>query len=891
MKKHLLVTTTYLLVSFLIVSSTLQAQHPLILNDTLNIGYRLQERKDKTGAIEKVRSADFIKGDITSPIQCLQGQVAGVTISKTGGDPNSSYAVHVRGSSEFNASTQPFYIIDGIPGANPSILSPDDIESVSVLKDAASAAIYGVSASNGVIILTTKRRNSRSTDTVGGTIKPFFDVELNSRFSIEKNAKKLDMLTSDELRNFAAVDTSFRDGGANTDWQKEIYKTRFSYRNSISISAGNKHGSILGSFSNNHMNGTMEGTSRNQTTGHLNALYTAWHNRINVSCSLLGSMDKNDYEQYGGWGTEDIIYQTLSRNPTDPVYDANGRYYESSRVFNYENPLKVINEITNNGDSRHFTGGLTMGIEPVKGLTGNINLGYTRDDNKYNYSRPSGFYISPDPLFERTYEEYSEQKFIEILATYSTSIKKRHKLDVLAGYSWQQEVLNYDTTYGSSWEERATRIGIFGRAQYNFDHRYYLSASVRRDGNSKFGADHKWGLFPAVSVGWNMANEKFLKSVKWIDQIKLRVGYGITGNDKAGNNHDGLFFPGLGNAPGITGVSSVFHRYQYDVLDLKWEETSELNGGLDFAFLHQRISGSFDVYSKQTKDILYNVPQPVPPNLSSWLYTNSATFSGKGIEFTLRILAVEKTNFSWRTCLTAAHNQTKVVSLGNNNYGSMVKYGYLSGRGIVGTDYYVTGLIPGEEVGAFYLPKYIDLYQGQFVYAGTNGKYTTNVTQAQRYVVGSPSPKVELGWSNDLRFFKRWDLAFSFRCWIGNKIYNATRMFLDSPGNLPSLNTLNSALDWYDQGRVSGAGMADFYAEDASFMKLDMVTLNYSFNLSQVRWIKELTVSMTANNLLTITGYSGTDPEMALGGFSYGIDQYNVYSKSRSFTLGLKALF
>jgi iron complex outermembrane receptor protein len=904
MKKHLLpaITRFIIVLTFSLGAFTLEAQTTSGngisegIHDSLMIGYRTQERQDKTGAIDKVKSKEFIKGDITSPIQSLQGKVAGVTVSKTGGDPNSSYSVRIRGASTFDAGTQPFYVIDGIPNANPSMLSPDDIESMTILKDASSCAIYGVSGSDGVIIITTKRRNMAPDTAEGGSRKPFFNVELNAQFTSEKNSKKLDMLSAGQLREFSAqhfADSShlLRDGGGNTDWQDELYKTRFSTRNRVSISAGNKHGSLLGSFSRNDMNGIMEGTGRHQTTGHLNGIYQAWQDRLTISCSLLGSIDKNDYQQYNGWGSEDVIYQALSRNPTDPVYDASRAYYNSSRVFNYENPLKVINQITNDGDSKHFTGGLNMGLRIVKGLVGTVNVGFTHDDLNYSYSRPAGFYLPSDNSFDKTYEQLSEQKLLEVTATYSTIIHKQHTIDVLGGYSWQQEVLKYDTTYGSPWEERATRIGLFGRAQYNFDHRYYLTASIRRDGNSKFGTSHKWGIFPALSAGWNIANEKFLKSVKWLDQVKLRVGYGVTGNDKFKNNHDALYFPGLATAPDITGVSSVTHKFFYDNYDLKWEETSEINAGLDYAFLHQRISGSIDVYSKQTKDILMNVPQPVPPNNSPYLYANSASFSGKGIEFTLRVLAVDKSNFSWNIALTVAHHQTKVVSLGYNGYGSMIKSGYLSGRGVVGDDYYVSGLIPGEEVGAFYLPKYAGLYQGSFIYEKINGGYTSNISQAQRYVVGSPSPKVELGWSNDLKLFKRWDLAFSFRCWIGNKIYNATRMFLDSPGNLPSLNTLNSALDWYDQGRLSGPELADFYVEDASFLKLDMVSLNYSFNLSNVKWIKDLNIFVTANNLLTITGYKGTDPEMALGGFSAGIDQYNVYPKSRSFTLGLKALF
>jgi iron complex outermembrane receptor protein len=879
-----------------------------MLHDQVEIGYGSQEKMDKTGAVDKVTSSDLNTGDLTSPIQSLQGKIAGVTVSKTGGDPNSSFAVHVRGSVTFDPNTQPFYVIDGIPNANPTLLSPDDIESVSVLKDASSAAIYGVSGANGVIIITTKNRNVAST-TEGGTQKPFLDVEFNSQFSMEKAAKKLDLMTASQMRDYAGVllakariinpditlDSVFHDGGASTDWQKQIYRTRYSTRNRISISTGNKHGSLLASFSRNDMNGTMEGTARHQTTGHLNGFYNAWKDRLTIGLSLMGSVENNEYQQYNGWGEEDVLYQAYSRNPTDPVYDANGSDYNNySRVFQYVNPQSIIDQIKNTGKSGHFIGGLNAGVKIVKGLTACINAGFSHDDIHYHYYRPAGFYMSSDHADEHTYTQQNEQKMLEVTGKYSASLNDLHNIDVLAGYSWQEEFLKYEElnfNVQSSWPEISKRIGMFARAQYNFDLRYFISASLRRDGNSKFGKDNQWGFFPAVSLGWNIANEKFLKSVKWLDQVKLRVGYGVTGNDKLGNTHDDLYYPGLGDGPGITGVSAGYHDYQYDKYNLKWEETTEVNAGLDFALLHQRVSGSLEVYTRQKRDILMEVYLPVPPNPTPYLYTNSMGFSGKGIEFTLRVLAMDRKAFSWSSFLTVAHNRTILESWDANTVSPVTKYGYISGRGIVGDEQYVTGLIPGEEVGAFYLPRYAKLSNGEFVYIRKNGGYTINITDAERYVVGSPSPKVELGWTNEIKLFKRWDLAFSFRCWLGNKIYNATRMFFDSPDYLPSLNTLTSATDWAEQGRLSGPEIADFYAEDASFLKLDRVTLSYDFDLSKLKWIKQLNLFFTANNVLTITGYKGIDPESNLCGFASGIDQYNVYTPSRSFTLGLKALF
>jgi iron complex outermembrane receptor protein len=394
-------------------------------------------------------------------------------------------------------------------------------------------------------------------------------------------------------------------------------------------------------------------------------------------------------------------------------------------------------------------------------------------------------------------------------------------------------------------------------------------------------------------VGWSIEKEKFMRSVKWLDQLKLRASYGISGNDKIGDYHSlALWVPSGRTINPETGQNVITYSPAWNPNpDLKWEQTAEVNIGLDFAFLNQKISGSLEVYSKKTTDLLGQYSVAVPPNLATTTFANSGSLSNKGIELYLQAYLLNMKNFAWKSTLTVAHNQTKILDLGSYINGSVRHEGFVSGRGTVGDEYYVTGIMAGQDIGAFYLPTYVGLLNGLFVYKSTTGGFTTDVSKAERTVIANPAPKVELGWSNSLTVFKRWTLDFSFRAWLGNHMYNATRMFFDDPNLLPSLNAVPSALDWAAQGRISSASIADLYVENASFLKLDFISLSYDFNVSKIKWISKFNLFFAANNVLTITGYKGVDPETNITGLAFGIDQYNVYPKTRSYTVGLKATF
>jgi iron complex outermembrane receptor protein len=663
----------------------------------------------------------------------------------------------------------------------------------------------------------------------------------------------------------------------------------------------------------------MKGTSKDITTARISVNQKAINDRLTLAGNLMAAFEKNDYENYDGWDKDDIIYQAISRNPTDPVYDSAGNYYQANREFNYENPIAIIDNVTNNRNAKKILGALKADFEIIDGLVASVNLGYIHDDNTTNYFRPANLYASADNGYGKKQYSSNTQKLIEITGLYSKNFNERHNLNALLGYSWQEDVYsgfysqggdaqsNYagpdnlavlnEVNWGSigSWKGQWNLIGFFGRVQYNYKSRYFISASLRRDGSSKFGENNKWGWFPTAAIGWSLDQEKWLSDVKWLNQLKLRASYGISGNQEIGEYRSMVLWQPTGVATNPeTGKQVVTFGPAWNANpDLKWEETTEYNVGVDFAVFNSRLSGSIEVYYKITDDLLGEYTVPVPPNLANKTFANSGSMSNKGIELYLQAYPVTTAKFSWKTALTVSRNKTKILDLGTYfEEGQVRKEGYISGRGMVGDEFYVTGIMEGGEIGAFYLPTYVALSDsGAFIYKSITGGYTTDLSKAQRTVIATATPKFEIGWSNLLTLGKHWALDFAMRAWIGNHVYNATQMFFDVPGNMPNLNGMPEAIDWHNQGRTSSASLAEFYVEDASFLKLDYISLSYDFNVAKIKWLKKLSLFVSANNVFTITGYSGVDPETTVNGLSYGIDQYNVYPKTRAYTAGVKVTF
>ena len=885
-----------------------------VLDEVIVIGYGVQKKEDKTGAVSSVKSEELNAGNLIAPLQALQGKVAGVSVTKKGGDPNDSFSVRIRGASGFQSNTQPLYVIDGVPGADPNMLAPEDILAYDILKDAASTAIYGSRGANGVVIITT-RKGGLDNAKPGMLVN---EVNFSLQGSMDNVLKKVDLLTADEIRDFYGDRPGFIDGGGSTDWQDEIYRTGFSHSANLSFSGGNSQSHYTAALTNSKWDGVMEGTGKKQNVFRMNIAHSALDDRLRFTANWVGSFQDFDRENYDGWDKDDIIYQALQRNPTDPVYDDDGSYYQSNREFNYENPIAIINEVENTRNQKDFLGNFRTDFTVIDGLDLGLSLSMTDGRANNQYFRPSNLYATQDlGAGEQRYEHWS-QKLLEATATYAKTFHATHNINLLGGYSWQENVYDgffakgldaqsdhigssnlgifNDVKYGDigSWKGKSNLIGFFARAQYNFSQKYYASASIRRDGSSKFGSNNKWGWFPTAAIGWNMQNEAFLKNVHWLDQLKLRLSYGVSGNQEIGEYRSLVVYQVSGTAINPeTGQQVISFEPAWNANpDLKWEETSEINFGIDFAFLNSRISGTFEIYHKKTNDLLGEYAVPVPPNLAQRTYANSGELQNDGVELYVQGYVISNSKWNYKMGLNLAHNRTLINDLGSySDVGSNFRQeGYISGRGLVGTELYVIGMQEGERIGAFYLPTFVALSEdGKFVYESTTGGYTTDLAYAKRTIVGYATPDLEIGWSNFITFRKNWHLDFSFRAMIGNEVYNATEMFFDDPGLLQSLNASPSALEWYAKGRTSAASLADIYVENASFVRLDYISLSYDFKFGPKQKVfRSLSVYLASNNLFTITGYSGIDPETTIDGLGFGIDQYNVYPKTRTFTLGIK---
>jgi iron complex outermembrane receptor protein len=615
-----------------------------------------------------------------------------------------------------------------------------------------------------------------------------------------------------------------------------------------------------------------------------------------------------------------VLYQAFQRNPTDPVYNEDNDFYETQRDFNYYNPVALIEQIQNTRDAKRFLGNLKADFAITKDLVAGVNLGYIRDDSESFYFEPSSVRGGTTAGYgKREYTNF-ESKILETTLNYSKSFGGNN-VEAVVGYSFQEDrndglgaqgreplsdfVQSYniktfnDVTVGDiwSWYETNRLISFFGRAVYNYNNKYYATATIRRDGSSRFGANQKWGWFPSGSLAWNLQQEDFLKDVDILSMLKVRAGFGLSGNQEIGNYHS----IGIVNIDGTTvnfetGEDAVrFSQAYNDNPDLKWEENAEVNIGIDFGFNRNKIAGSIEYYYKSTYDLLAEYSVPVPPNISSLTWANAGNILNQGIELNVDYFAVSNTNFTWKTSFVFARNKQKVVSLSGEGFewteGDQ-KEGWLSGRGLVGDQNWTQLIEEDYELGTFYMPEYAGLSQdGKFLFWTAAGGVTRNVEDAERRVVGTALPDFEAGWSNYFTFFKNFDANVTIRGVYGNDILNVTRMVFENPTILPTLNTLTSVLDEIDRGLTDAPKVNSYYLEDGSFIRLDNISIGYNVNTQESEWVKKLRVYISSNNLYTLTGYSGIDPETSYDGQSFGLDMYNVYPKTRTLTFGVNITF
>ena len=887
------------------------------LNEVVVVGYGTMRRKDVTSSITTVNAKDLDKGVYTDPAQMLQGKVAGLVISSTG-DPNGSSSITLRGSSSLREgeAMQPYYVIDGIPGMDISMVAPDDIESIDVLRDATATAIYGSKAANGVIIITTKKGAEGKTN-----------VSYNGYVAFDNALKTLDMASAAELRASGEV---VEDEGANTDWQDEVLRTGVSHNHNLSISGGNKQTKYIASLNYIDHDGVIRGTEMNRVNGRALITTKVLKDRLTLSAGINAMRGVHKGVPVGQRG-ESVLDAMNYYSPTNPVRNEDGSWFKSDIGSQNYNPLSMINEDSNEFEWRRMQYIGKASLDIIDGLVLNANYSYNSKQKVYSYYNSSLSQLPYGGTKGKAHRDtrLGHDQTFETYLNYDLTLAKVHKLSLMAGYSWEERVNNdgfgvsvynfyndqlgfKNLAYGnfingmsdvdSGVEEIVRNISFYGRANYSYDGKYLLQATVRRDGSSVFGANNRWGTFPSVSAAWNIAEESFMKDGIF-DQLKLRAGYGVSGNALGFGAYSAYTLFGLNSGSSFTynGVTySKIEATQNGNKDLKWETTKMFNVGVDFAFLDSRLSGSIEFYSKKTSDLIwsYDVSTNIYP--VGYMNANVGDITNTGIELTINAVPVKTKDFTWQTTVNLAHNKNKVDKLSNKKFSVDYKDWGDPNIGGISSNGEVERIKEGESLGTFWTYEWAGYNEhGQstyYVHDATTGERTGEVTttpeKKDKTKVGCALPKVTYGWNNTLTY-KKWALTAFFQGNIGNKIMNATRAHYSNKALLSAgKNVLADALkDKYFTSDNTYYYPSDRYLENGSFFRLSTLSLAYTFdNLDG--WLKSVQVYGTAKNVFTITGYKGLDPDINLGGLEPGLDKRETfYPHTRSFILGVKVNF
>ncbi|MBR0275279.1 MAG: SusC/RagA family TonB-linked outer membrane protein [Prevotella sp.] len=914
-----------------------------LLEEVVVVGYGTMRRKDVTSSITTVQAKDLNQGVFADPASMLQGKVAGLTVT-TSGDPNGTPSITLRGASSLrDGAMQPYYVIDGIPGVDISMVAPDDIESIDVLRDASATAIYGSKAANGVIIITTKSGQEGKTN-----------VSYNGYVAFDKVLKTLDMATAADLRN--GLIGAEQDGGSDTDWQKEVLRTGISHNHNVSISGGNSHTKYMGSINYMNRQGTVEGTGMNRVNARTLLTSKILKDRLEISVGLnamQGRFNGVPMSQSNGTNAgKSVLDAMYYYSPTNPVRNADGSWYESYIGSANYNPMSMINEDSNRQEWKRIQYIAKASLKLFEGLVWNANYSYDSGQNVYSWYQTHQTQM--DKGFDgRAHREtfMRHNQTFETYGNFDVTFAKLHKLGLMAGYSWEERysgdgfgatTYNFYNDATSFWNlrngnsingveditgatpETIRNISFYGRLNYSFASRYMLQATIRRDGSSVFGKDHRWGTFPSASIAWNIAEEGFMKNQNVFDQLKIRVGYGVSGNAMGFGAYDAITRYGVNGAAfdyilpdGTTYSMHSIGAANNGNPDLKWESTAMLNVGLDFAFLGGRINGSIEYYNKKTSDLIHSYAVSTNIYPLNWIRANVGDITNKGIEFTLNATPVKSRNFQWQTTINLSHNKNTVNKLSNSQFAvdfiepgeSETNIGGVA-SGLGG----VQRIVEGEPLGTFWSLKHAGYDEnGNSVFyvqdldkhkdgdgnvqAGTyqdaNGNWVTSDPKYEdRTKIGSAQPKLVYGWNNTFNY-KNWNLTAFIQGTIGNKIMNATRAHLSYRGHLAGgKNVLAEAAHnptWLADDNAHYP--SDMYLENGSYLRLASLSLGYTFrNLGG--WAESLQLYATANNLLTITGYKGIDPEVSLGGIAPGIDMREVfYPHNRTFMFGMKINF
>ena len=875
-----------------------------LLDELVVVGYGEQRRREITGSVTNVTSENFNQGVTRDAADLLQGKVAGLQITTPSGDVTDGTRIRLRGVSTLQNDQGPFIVIDGVPGGDLQTVAPQDIESISVLKDASSAAIYGSRSAGGVILITTKR---------GSGVKP--RVSYDGYVAVSQIANKPDLLTAEEWRDYARTsgsDASVYDRyNASTDWFDEITRDAFSQNHSLSLSGGGSNNNYRASFNYLKRDGVMKDNNMDRYNFRFQIMQRAIGDRLRIG--LTGSATVRDFRVPNRRNFV-LAYNML---PVYPVKTSDGEWFDT-REYDQGNPVRNQQYNENNRKNVQFYGSGDILFNLAEGLDIKTMLYKERraeEGSRYNNSETEAG--RDDGGYAQRENRIWDKHLMEWLLDYSTSFgaNEQHGFNAMAGYSWEENEYSYmmaanrsfttdllgannlasgqglrPTDVGSA-RNMSRLISFFGRVHYSYQSKYMVTATVRRDGSSKFGANHKWGIFPSVSAAWGITEEAFMNDVEWVDEMKLRVGYGVTGNQSGLDPYKTLQLYGTSGTYYDIGAWLTAYRINQNANpDLKWEETAMFNVGLDFLLFNNRLSGTIEWYDKRTKDMLYTYRVPTPPFLHSEMMANVGDMKNTGIELALSLDAIKTSDFRWNTSVTAAHNKNEITSLSDDVYTtSRILVGDAWVRGGSGRTTHVVE--EGYPVGQFYGPEFIRIDEdGKYVFRDSDGNETNAVTAEDYTYIGSAQPDLTFGWSNLFRY-KRWDMSFFLRGTFGNKVLNMGRMTYGHPGYLIGANALNDPL--IHQLKVVPE-YSSLYVEDASHIRLDNASIGYTFKTENLNWLENARVYATGQNLFLITKYKGLDPEVdenRNNGLAPGVEDREYYPKARTYSVGITLTF
>lgn len=893
------------------------------LDEIIAIGYGVQKKSDLTGATHRLTEEDMNKSVSTSPIEMMQGRVSGVNITQNSGEPGSGMSVRIRGSNSIRSGQEPLYVIDGVPldnsdltpdGAtqsgfdqssdkNPmSFLNPDDIESIDILKDASSTAIYGARGANGVVIITTKK---------GKEGKGLLTYD--AYFGVSQIRDKIDVLSANDFRAYRTEDgDALTDYGGSTDWQDAIFRNALTQSHNVSFSGGTSKGKYRASLGYIDQEGIIESTGMERINGKATVSQKLFEDKLSLVGNLIVSHSEDERVPIGETGgyEGDVILNALKLNPTHPIYNDDGSYYQIASSTSQRNPLAMcyLNDDITNTD--RIVGNISGEFEIVKGLNYKLNIGFDRAVAERRVNQSNELNYMPNNGEADINSITASNRLIENYITYDKTFEEDHHFTFLLGHAYQffktygsnlnvdgftvEDVLytdnleygNYSSATVSSFDEENELQSFFGRINYNFKEKYLLTLTARADGSSKFGENNKYGFFPSAAFAWRASEEEFVRNFNVFDNLKIRLGWGLTGNQEIPNKISQISVGTTGSANAyfdgtqITGIT--FLRTPNP--DIQWETTEQIDLGIDFAVLNSRLFGAVDLFRKTTKDVLLEITSKTPaPTETTWTNVDDLKILNTGVELELNAALIRTNDLLWEAGCNFSYIRNKVKDLPV----TLIETGSASGQGL--SDTRVQIITNDRPIGTFYGRVFEGFDEdGYSVY-----KTDEDGDEVMEYI-GSALPDYTYSFNTSITY-KNFDFSMLWYGSHGNDVYNNTRNALFTKSSLSNGYNVTYDVANSDEAEDNSNTFSSRFVEDASFLRLSNVTLGYTFDTKNVKWVQKARVYITGNNLLLFTDYSGWDPEVNTdasydGIPSIGID-YTSYPKARTFTLGVNLQF